>query len=76
MGQRELWRFSLFMPALLLLAVSLLPSLSPLIHPFALTACNGFIRRHYQEARVLPRLRPDGLDAGRRGREVRGGEEK
>lgn len=75
MGQRELWCLSLFMPALLFVAVSLLPSLNPLIRPFALAACNGFIRRYYQEGPVLPCLHPDGHNAGRRGKEE-GGEGK
>lgn len=72
MGQREFWRFSLFMPALLLAALFSSSSLNhPPIRPFALAACNGFIRRYYQEGPVLPRLHPDGHKGEERRREER-----
>lgn len=45
-----------------------LPSI-PLIRPFALTACNGFIGRYYEEGLVLLRLHSDGHNVGWRGEE-------
>lgn len=66
MGQREFWCFSLLMLALLLNAVFLLPSLNPLIRPFALAACDGFIRRYYEEGLSFLCSHPDGHNARRR----------